>query len=102
MFTCDSRTSELKQARLKIFAGMEDIKTFTYFKMELKAVVFFYLSFVLEKTQVLPLNAGYSKCGNVRGSRLQKDLSRDYRNGWLLRQQYAVNQSKITFGGGKK
>ena len=66
----DSRTRELKQARLQIFAWLEDFKAFTYFKMYLKVFVFFYLSFVLEQTQVLPLNTGYSECRNVRGSRL--------------------------------
>ena len=66
----DSGTRELKQARLQIFAPLEDFKIFTYFKVYLKAIVFFYLSFVLEQTQVLPLNTAYSKCRNVRGSRL--------------------------------
>ena len=51
----DSRTRELKQARLQTFASLEDFKTFTYFK----AFVFFYISVVLEQTQVLPLNTGY-------------------------------------------
>ena len=65
----DSLTRELKQARLKIFASLEDYKTFTYFKVQFKTTVFFYLSFVLEQTQVLPLNTRYSKCENVRGSK---------------------------------
>ena len=29
----DSRTRELKQVRLQIFASLEDFKTFTYFKV---------------------------------------------------------------------
>ena len=66
----DSRTRELKQARLQTFASLEDFKTFIYLKVQLEAFVFFYISVVLEQTQVLPLNAGYSKCENVRDSRL--------------------------------
>ena len=66
----DSRARELKQARLQIFASLEDFKIFTFFKVYLKAIVFFYLSSVLQQTQVLPLNTAYSKCRNVRDSRL--------------------------------
>ena len=97
MFTSisDSWTHELKQARLQILAPLESFRPLPTLKCSLKAIVFFYLSFVLEQTQLLLLNTGYSKC--VRGSRLQKDRSRDYRNGRLHRQQYAVNQSKIYF-----
>ena len=91
----DLQTRELKWARLQIFASKEDFKTFTYFKVYLKAIIVFYLSFVLEQTQVLPLNTGYLMCRTGRGSRLKKDRSRNYRNGWLHHQQYTVNQSKI-------
>ena len=68
----DSRTRDVKhkQVHLQIFASLEDFTTFTNFKVKLKAFVFFYVSVVLEQTQVLPLNTGYSKCENVRNSRL--------------------------------
>ena len=43
--------------------------------------MFFYVSVVLEQTQVLPLNTGYPKCENMRDSRLKKDRSRNIATG---------------------